>query len=148
MINYDSDNGMSITNVCYECMIISRDIELGHPTGKCQTCMESAEARSDVNAWNLRESDRLGEGKSLLWDEEEPSGHDWVSSEVVGRDGSIREEFAPPTYNILDGGVLDNLYELDSMSKRHTECGWCHLLTPKAFNDCQSCDKPLELNVR
>ena len=61
-----------------------------------------------------------------------------------------RSEFLPPTYNISDGGEFEELWELDDMRQRarETECQWCHLLTPKAFNDCQSCDKPLELNVR
>lgn len=178
-VDYNTENGMSITNVCYECMIIARDVELGFPTGKCQTCMESEEARSDINAWNLHEDDRLGEGKGLLVDTDEPSGHDWISSETYVRDTykkaimieewddnchlvkmevifldtdevTVRNEFTPPTYNILDGGTLDNLWELDDIRQlgRETECQWCHILTPKAFNDCQSCDHPLELNVR
>ena len=45
---------------------------------------------------------------------------------------------------------LGSLWELDDMRQRarEIECRWCHLLTPKQFNDCQDCDKPLELNVR
>jgi len=70
-----------------------------------------------------------------------PSGHDWTE-----RDG----EFLPPIHLIADGGELDNLWELDDeiQAKRETECNWCHILTPKQFNDCQACDRPLESNVR
>ena len=70
-----------------------------------------------------------------------PSGHDWTE-----RDG----DFLPPIHLITDGGELDTLWELDDevQAKRETECNWCHILTPKQFNDCQSCDRPLESNVR
>jgi hypothetical protein len=62
----------------------------------------------------------------------------------------IRHEFLPPIAQLIDGGEFEELWELDDMIQRarETECQWCHLLTPKVFNDCQSCDKPLELNVR
>jgi hypothetical protein len=61
-----------------------------------------------------------------------------------------RNEFLPPIVQLHDGGELDNVWELsdETQRKRETECHWCHLLTPKQFNDCQSCDKPLEYNVR
>jgi len=61
-----------------------------------------------------------------------------------------RNEFLPPIVQLIDGGELDNLWELQDETQRNREqvCQWCHLLTPKMFNDCQSCDKPLESNVR
>lgn len=61
-----------------------------------------------------------------------------------------RSEFLPPIAQLMDGGVYEELWELDDMRQRarETECKWCHLLTPKVFNDCQACDKPLEHNVR
>ena len=89
-----------------------------------------------------------------------PSGHDWTESETVSyiqrdKQGNItsikyRNEYTEPTVFITDGGELNNLLELDDevQAKRETECNWCHLLTPKQFNDCQSCDRPLESNVR
>ena len=67
----------------------------------------------------------------------------------------LRREFAEPSHKLTDG--LDeelalhlSLSELDdeTQRKREVECPWCHILTPKQFNDCQDCDKPLELNVR
>jgi hypothetical protein len=62
----------------------------------------------------------------------------------------IRQEFLPPIAQLQDGGVYEELWELDDMRQREREvqCQWCNLLTPKAFNDCTSCDKPLEHNVR
>jgi len=61
-----------------------------------------------------------------------------------------RSEFLPPIAQLMDGGVYEEYWELDDQRQRAREvqCHWCNLLTPKAFNDCQACDRPLELNVR
>jgi len=61
-----------------------------------------------------------------------------------------RSEFLPPIAQLIDGGVYEEYWELDDQRQRAREiqCHWCNLLTPKAFNDCQACDQPLELNVR
>jgi hypothetical protein len=61
-----------------------------------------------------------------------------------------RSEFLPPIAQLMDGGVYEEYWELEDMRQREreVECQWCHILTPKQFNDCQDCDKPLELNVR
>jgi hypothetical protein len=176
---YEMQNGMSIMNQCYECMVIARDVAEDLPVGKCQECAESDEAKSDNNAWNLHEDDRLGEGKGMSFTDDQPSGSDWVASQTYVRparkkavmfekwtddckleamtvefveedEDMIRHEFLPPIAQLVDGGVLDELWELDDTRQRarEIECAWCHILTPKVFNDCQSCDKPLELNVR
>jgi len=60
-----------------------------------------------------------------------------------------RREFLPPIAQLIDGGVYEELWELDDYTQlqREKECQWCHILTPKIFNDCQSCDKPLENNL-
>ncbi len=174
--------GISVQSQCYECMVIARDAEQDLPVGKCQTCLDDAEAKSDDMAWNLHEDDRLGEGKCLTYDTSDaPSASDWVASETYikprewkvkmiekwGEDNPFqlielavkfidtdepvtRSEFLPPIAQLIDGGVYEELWELDDMRQRarEIECKWCHILTPKAFNDCQDCDKPLEHNVR
>jgi hypothetical protein len=160
-------------------MIIARDAEQDLPVGKCQTCLDDAEARADDKAWNLHEEDRLGEGKCLTYDTSDaPSASEWVASETyvkpqewrvkmteewsercqlielavkfIDTDEPVtRSEFLPPIAQLLDGGVYEQLWELDdfAQSQREKECQWCHILTPKIFNDCQSCDKPLENNL-
>lgn len=62
----------------------------------------------------------------------------------------LRKEYLPPIAQLMDGGTYEELWELDDMTQRarEVECQWCHLMTPKAFNDCQDCDRPLEGNVR
>jgi hypothetical protein len=148
----------------------------------CMSCYESKESKSDDNAWNLHEDDRLGEsGNCLTYDTSaEPSASDWVSSvtyikpptrraimiekwkeesmflielavKFIDTDEPVtRSEFLPPIAQLMDGGVYEEYWELDDQRQRAREvqCHWCNLLTPKAFNDCQACDKPLELNVR
>ena len=61
-----------------------------------------------------------------------------------------RKEFLPPIAQLMDGGEYEELWELQDTRQRdrEVECQWCHILTPKVFNDCQSCDLPLESNVR
>jgi hypothetical protein len=61
-----------------------------------------------------------------------------------------RSEFLPPIVQLNDGGVYEEYWELQDMRQRAREiqCPWCNLLTPRQFNDCQDCDKPLELNIR
>ena len=148
----------------------------------CMSCYESKEFKSDDNAWNLHEDDRLGEGACLTYDTSDaPSASEWVASETyieppkrraimiekwdddnpfrlielavkfIDTDEPVtRSEFLPPIAQLIDGGVYEEYWELDDMRQRarETECQWCHILTPKQFNDCQACDKPLELNVR
>jgi hypothetical protein len=177
-----NENGMSIQNTCYECMVIARDSAQDLPVGKCQTCLETEEATADTNAWNLHEDDRLGEGPGLTTSHtDEPSASDWVSSKTISvhqrsfktrmierwsddnpfhleelrvefidnDEIEERSEFLPPIAQLIDGGVYEELWELEDFTQRQREreCQWCHILTPKIFNDCQSCDKPLENNL-
>ena len=175
--------GITVMNDCYECMVIARDTAEGLPTGKCLSCEELAEARDDDRAYNLHESDRLGEsGKCLTYDtSDEPNASEWVSSQTYIKQQGMRaimiekwkeesmhlielavkfidpdepvmtrHEFLPPIAQLMDGGEYEELWELQDTRQRdrEVECQWCHILTPKAFNDCQDCDKPLEHNVK
>jgi hypothetical protein len=152
-----------------------------YQAGKCATCLKNDESKSDDNAWNLHEDDRLGEGNCLSIDTSDaPSASEWVASvtyvsppkrraimiekwreesmflielavKFIDTDEPVtRSEFLPPIAQLIDGGVYEEYWELDDQRQRAREvqCHWCNLLTPKAFNDCQACDKPLELNVR
>jgi len=71
---------------------------------------------------------------------------------ITKREGNwlIRSEFTKPVVMLQDGGEYEELWELDDMRQRSREvvCTWCHILTPKAFNQCQDCDGILEHNVR
>lgn len=85
------------------------------------------------------------------WSDDNPFRLVELSVEFIDEDEpQIRHEFLPPIAQLIDGGVYEELWELqdERQRAREVECNWCHILTPKAFNDCQSCDKPLEHNVR
>ena len=123
--------GISITNQCYDCMQMD---------SLCDNCQDLADARLAEKAHDIVDEGNVHYNHQ--WHlVTEPSGHDWTE-----RDG----EFKLPIVFLQDGGELDNLWELQdyTQSQREIECQWCHLLTPKVFNDCQACDKPLESNVR
>ena len=143
-------NGISITNQCYDCMQLDT---------MCVDCQDLADARATEIAHNIVDDGNLQYRRQLSWLKDVPSGHDWVSSTTVSRtiidnegneDYIMREEYKLPVVMLQDGGVLDNAWELNDymQSKREIKCPWCNLFTPKAFADCQDCDKPLEANVR
>jgi hypothetical protein len=123
--------GISITNQCYDCMQLDT---------LCVNCQDLADARSAQIAHEIVDEGNLQYRRQWFLTTE-PSGHDWTN-----RDG----EFKPPIVLLQDGGVYEELWELDDYRQgmREVQCPWCNLLTPKHFNDCQDCDKPLELNVR
>lgn len=149
-IEYTEGDSLTVTNVCPEC--IAQET-------LCVECVELADARLTDRAYEAASEGNLMYKSQWLY-AEEPSGHDWVSSTTVQKvilddegnekDYVMREEYRIPIVFLQDGGVYEELWELDDMRQRarEVECQWCHLLTPKMYNDCQSCDKPLESNVR
>jgi len=122
--------GISVTTQCFDCMQLD-DV--------CDDCLELREARDSAVAHEMVDEGNLQYKHQWLLITE-PSGHDWTN-----RDG----EFKHPTVKLQDGGVYEELWELEDYTQlsRERECQWCHILTPKLFNDCQSCDKPLENNL-
>ena len=135
MYDYTQDN-LSLDTTCQTCLALDM---------KCDECLEVSEARVSNIAHELvdENSDIYRYAPMytpLLKLSDNPSGHDWTD-----REG----EFMEPIVKLQDGGTLDNLELLEdyAQSKREQECHWCHLLTPKMYNDCQVCDKPLEHNL-
>lgn len=124
--------GISVTTQCYDCMMLDT---------VCLNCEESKEARDSAVAHQLVDEGNMQYKRNWLRPMEDISGHDWTD-----RDG----EYKLPIVQLQDGGEYEELWELDDMRQRAREvqCPWCNILTPKAFNDCQDCDRPLEVNVR
>ena len=155
MSEYAQSQGISVSNTCYDCALVSEY----SPEYRCITCVEDKEGRDDAIAYELVDEGNMQYGKTM-WSrtDDNPSGHDWISSTTriepyfsiyTLKMEDTREEYTPPIVQLVDGGVLDNLWELDDYTQymRETQCQWCNLLTPKMFNDCQVCDKPLENNL-
>lgn len=85
------------------------------------------------------------------WSDDNPFRLVELSVEFIDEDEpQIRHEFLPPIAQLMDGGVYEELWELqDSRQRaREVQCHWCNLLVPKHTIDCSSCDMPLESNVR
>jgi hypothetical protein len=137
MSEYAQSLGISITNQCYDCMQLDY---------KCVNCEETQEARDAQIAHEIVDEGNLQYTRQWMT-VTEPSNHDWTE-----RDG----EFKPPIVQLVDGMTeelsmhLGSLWELEDevQRAREVECKWCHILTPKVFNDCQSCDGALEHNVQ
>ena len=124
--------GISETTQCYDCMMLDT---------VCLNCEENKEARDSAVAHQLVDEGNMQYKRQWLRPVEDISGHEWTE-----RDG----EYKLPIVMLQDGGEYEELWELNDMRQRsrEIECPWCHILTPKVFNDCQDCDKPLERNVR
>ena len=156
MSEYAQSQGISVTNTCYDCALVSEY----SPELRCFTCDEDKESRDDAIAYELVDEGSMQYKHQWSRTDDQPSGHDWVASVTVQRvildddnkeiDYVMRLEYTAPIVQLVDGGVLDNLWELEDYTQyqRETQCQWCNLLTPKMFPDCQSCDKPLESNVK
>lgn len=126
-----TNQGISVTTQCYDCMMLDT---------VCLNCEEAKEAQDSAVAHQLVDEGNMQYKRQWLRPVEDISGHDWTD-----RDG----EYKLPIVMLQDGGVYEELWELDDMRQRSREvqCPWCNLLTPKAFNQCQDCDGILEHNV-
>ena len=156
MSEHAQSRGISVTNTCYDCALVSEY----SPELRCLTCDEDKESKDDAIAYELVDEGSMQYKHQWSRTDDQPSGHDWVASVTVQRvildddnkeiDYVMRLEYTAPIVQLVDGGVLDNLWELEDYTQyqRETQCQWCNLLTPKMFPDCQSCDKPLESNVK
>jgi len=131
MSEYAQSLGISITNQCYDCMQLD---------SKCMNCEDQQEARDSAIAHDIVDEGNNQYRIPLSWLRDEPTGHNWTE-----REG----EYLMPIVLLQDGGVHEEYWELDDYTQRQRErvCQWCNILTPKLFNDCQSCDKPLENNL-
>jgi hypothetical protein len=130
-VTYTQEDSLTISNVCPECIAQEQ---------LCTECVELADARLTDSVYESASEGNLMYKSQWLVDTE-PSGHDWTD-----REG----EYKLPIVQLQDGGVLDNIWELEdyTQSMREVICQTCNLATPKQFNQCQCCDAVLEHNVR
>jgi len=113
-------NGISITNQCYNCMLID-DI--------CTDCQESRDARDTNNAWQIVDEGNLQYPHPVSIQSDEPSAHDWISAYTRVSaptddqpDGVIREEYLEMTTLLSD-----RIFDIDvEISPRYTICIQCH----------------------
>lgn len=147
----EQEQGITVFNECYDCMVLERQgSEL-----KCLNCTDELEANQTFIAHQIVDEGNLQYKVQMTDARPEPSAHEWVSSKTVisskvddqtGENIDIveRYEFAQPIVQLQDGGIYEELWELDdeTQARREVCCNWCHLMTPKIMlPTCQCCDK-------
>lgn len=135
---YTESNGISITNMCYQCQAL---------TELCPDCQELRDSRDITIAHQIVDDGNLQ--YKFVWSisNDEPSGHDWISSQVVTREyvddetgelvKVIRDEFTEPISQLAD-----RIYDLDTsiiITPAETICQACHLVYNKATH-CPNCN--------
>jgi len=117
-MNYPS-NGISITNMCYQCQAL---------TELCPDCLELKDSRDIDIAHQIVDDGNLQ--YKFVWSiiRDLPSGHDWTE-----RDGEFTESVAQ---------LADRIYDLDTsltITPAETICETCHLVYNKATH-CPHCN--------
>lgn len=135
---YTENNGISITQMCYQCQAL---------TELCPDCQELRDSRDITIAHQIVDDGNLQ--YKFVWSiiTDEPSGHDWISSQVVTREyvddetgelvKVIRDEFTEPISQLAD-----RIYNLDTsliITPAETICQACHLVYNKATH-CPNCN--------
>lgn len=120
-----------IENNCWTCLQIGEE---------CQTCQEERADNLTVIAHDLVDENNdiyryAPMYTSLTKIEDQPSGHDWVGSETIKKDGSVREEFYPPITWLEDR--LDSR-ELE-LGVHEKVCNACNLSFNLFLTQCPVC---------
>ena len=146
-------NQLTLMNQCYYCVQMN---EL------CPDCLDSKEARDTVIAnqmvdessdylimgygprrYQVANGGTISESSPMSDIHDQPSGHDWVSSEVVTRvnpktgDKTIRTEFFEQSSWLIDR--LFNLDESMEITKHECICSVCHYTINK-HAVCPNCN--------
>ena len=124
--------GINVTNQCLTCIAMDE---------RCPDCQDQYETTQTILAHEAVDESNLQYKKQWLVTTE-PSGHDWISSEVriitgSGPDDSwIREEFTESVTNLVDR--LDNR-DLELLPTEAV-CNWCHLTFLAKRQTCPTCE--------
>lgn len=70
-------------------------------------------------------------------------GHAWTS-----REGELLDPVVQLSDRLTEEERLGFKFEMVYLDSNEIICKCCHMVSPRLFNDCQSCGSPLELNVR
>jgi hypothetical protein len=125
-------NQLTLMNECFNCLQLN---EL------CSDCLDAKEARDAVIAHKLVDDEIYDHAMAKIQDE--PSAHDWISSEVITRiniktgDKTIRTEFFEQS-----SWLIDRLFDLDEsmeVTKHECICSVCHYTINK-HAVCPNCN--------
>jgi hypothetical protein len=125
-------NQLTLMNDCFQCLQLN---EL------CPDCLDAREARDAVIAHKLVDDEIYDHAMAKIQDE--PSAHDWISSEVITRiniktgDKTIRTEFFEQS-----SWLIDRIFDLDEsiqLTKHECICSVCHYTINK-HAVCPNCN--------
>lgn len=158
-----TQDGLSLANVCPMCI---------EQEQLCVDCVDAADARLTDKAYALVDEGNTQYRRTWSRQDDQPSGSDWIASETYVRprgwfvkmteiwsdecklvelsvtfletdEDLVRHEFLPPIVQLQDGGVYEELWELDDLRQysREVQCKHCNLRVPNT-RICTSCDQP------
>ena len=78
MSEYAQSQGISVTNTCYDCALVSEY----SPEYKCLTCDEDKEGRDDAIAYEIVDEGNMQYKHQWSRTDDQPSGSDWTASET------------------------------------------------------------------
>ena len=116
---------LTVTNACYQCMI---QMEL------CPDCSDLRDSRATDIAHDLVDEGNL-QYRRQWHSVTEPSGHEWIGSTTIGKDGKEREEYLEAI-----SLITDRIFDLNvDMPPNSTVCQSCHY-TYNKHAQCPNCN--------
>jgi hypothetical protein len=125
-------NQLTLMNECFHCQQLN---EL------CADCLDAKEARDAVIAHQLVDDEIYDHALAKIQDE--PSAHEWISSEVITRintktgDKTMRTEFFEQS-----SWLIDRIFDLDEsmeLTRHECICSVCHYTINK-HAVCPNCN--------
>ena len=129
---YVQDN-LSLMTDCSACI---------QADSKCLDCQDEFDSKQTVLAHEIVDEGNVQYPKQWMINstEKQGGGHDWISSLVRLKDGSIREEYIEQMTHMEDR-IFDENKDLD-VPAHQVICPWCNLQTTVAPK-CNICDKEI-----
>ncbi len=131
-------NQLSLTNECFHCMQLN---EL------CPDCIEAKDARDAEIAWDIVDEGNERYSRIPSKKDEVPSGHDWVSNEVITE--IIVDKSTGLTTKIIrtelletSSWLVDRIFDIDdsmTLSTHECICSVCHYTINK-HAVCPNCN--------
>ena len=125
--------GITVQSSCINCLAVDE---------RCTDCQDQYDTNQTILAHEIVDEGNVQYRKQWLVTTQ-PSGHDWISSEVriitgSGPDDSwIREEFTEPVTNLIDR--LDDR-DLEILPTEAV-CNWCNLTFLAKRVTCPTCEQ-------
>ena len=125
-------NQLTLMNNCYQCVQMN---EL------CPDCIEAKEARDAVIAWDIVDEGNEQYSNIPSKPDALPSGHDWVSNEVVTKVEESNKIIRTELFE-ASSWLVDRLFDIEesmTLSNHECVCSVCHYTINK-HAVCPNCN--------